>query len=500
MASQPPTYNLNDYDATNDTRLGQGDGKDPNILDHGSDSRNQLDVNHVGSSSNGGLRHQSSPSTSDITTMKFPEPMDEPFKPPKDSGYMGYSPPQNADDIERNPYKEYHPQEHTSANLDEAARTPLVGNPYKSGGYHNLEYDDSNTRSKPSGPLAKFFGNTRYPIEQRIENKKRGIGVQRTPFAVYTLSAVMIGVFIYELVLNARQQGSPISLKPTINPMLGPSGSALIHLGARFPPCMKDVLEVPTSTPIACMDNVDNPITKLCTVADLCSFGYKAGQEPNQWFRFITAIFLHAGIIHLLLNMLAQFTLSAQIERDMGSTGFLIVYFAAGIFGNVLGGNFSLVGIPSVGASGAIFGTLAVTWVDLLAHWKYQYRPVRKLVFMTIELAIGVAIGFIPYVDNFAHLGGFLMGLLVGTIFYPVISASKRHKTIMWGFRLAAIPLVILLFVLLIRNFYTSDPYAGKSYPCRRIGCTYASFKPVLGAGTCLAFQWLPIIIAKELV
>lgn len=53
------------------------------------------------------------------------------------------------------------------------------------------------------------------------------------------------------------------------------------------------------------------------------------------------------------------------------------------------------------------------------------------------------------------------MGLLVGTTFYPVISVSKRHKAIMWGFRLAALPIFIVLFVVLIRNFYTSDPYAG---------------------------------------
>lgn len=53
------------------------------------------------------------------------------------------------------------------------------------------------------------------------------------------------------------------------------------------------------------------------------------------------------------------------------------------------------------------------------------------------------------------------MGLLVGTTFYPVISTSRRHKLIMWAFRLAALPIVIILFVLLTRNFYTSDPYAG---------------------------------------
>jgi xanthine/uracil permease len=145
----------------------------------------------------------------------------------------------------------------------------------------------------------------------------------------------------------------------------------------------------------------------------------------------------------------------------------------------VLGGNFSLVGIPSVGASGAIFGTVAITWVDLFAHWKYHFRPVRRLVFQTIELLIGIAVGYIPYVDNFAHIGGFVMGLLVGTIFYPIISESKRHRLITWSFRIAAIPVAVLLFVLLTRNFYTSDPYAACS------GCRYLSCFPTSSNNHC---------------
>lgn len=50
-------------------------------------------------------------------------------------------------------------------------------------------------------------------------------------------------------------------------------------------------------------------------------------------FSFITPIFLHAGIIHFALNMIAQWFVSGQLERDMGSFGFFLVYFAAGIFG-----------------------------------------------------------------------------------------------------------------------------------------------------------------------
>jgi uncharacterized BrkB/YihY/UPF0761 family membrane protein len=95
-----------------------------------------------------------------------------------------------------------------------------------------------------------------------------------------------------------------------------------------------------------------------------------------------------------------------------------------------------------------------------------------------VELIIGIGLGYIPGVDNFgrhfaraqfqslrffvAHLGGFFMGLLVSTTLYPVVSPSKRHKAIVWGLRIAAIPVAVVLMVVLIRNFYTGDPYAGE--------------------------------------
>ncbi|KAI6153658.1 hypothetical protein BKA82DRAFT_4092500 [Pisolithus tinctorius] len=350
--------------------------------------------------------------------------------------------------------------------------------------YQDLDYaepDHKEPKHVEESPDSwqKLLGTGKYPLEQRIEDKKRGIGRQRYPFVVWALTIAMVGVFINELVVNARAQGSPVSLKPVVNPMLGPSESALINLGARFPPCMKSVTNISSSTLMPCLNDTANPPTSLCTIEDVCGFGGWGNGTPNQWFRFITPIFLHAGIIHIALNMLAQLTVSAQIEREMGSGGFFLTYFAAGIFGNVLGGNFSLVGAPSVGASGAIFGTVAVTWVDLFAHWRYHHQPRKRLAWMSVELVFGIALGYIPYVDNFAHLGGLCMGLLVGTTFYPVISPTRRHKAIMWAFRLAAIPLAVVLFVVLVRNFYTSDPYAACS------GCRYLSCIPLSSNDYC---------------
>lgn len=472
---EPPSYQVEVGDQSQ--RYPEGDMKMPAPMDSkGGYLAGTSESSHRGASEYG--------SSYDAMSSKDGGSRDDPFRPPADSGYLGYTPhpDRGSVDIERDQYKAYQPQGHSASPHDEYQQTPLVGGAPKA--YQNLNYADPPPTSAPKGFLGKFMGGSGYrdSLQQRIENKKRGIGIQQRPYVAWALTVVMVAVTVYELIYNAQKQGSPISLKPTINPMLGPSGSGLISLGARFPPCMKLVEEVPPEFNLACPTStapIGSPDAKICTVAELCAFGYQAGTEPNQWFRFITAIFLHAGIVHLLLNMLAQMTLSTQIERDMGSIGFTITYFAAGIFGNVLGGNFSLVGVPSVGASGAIFGTVAVTWVDLFAHWKYQYRPVRKLVFMTIELAIGVAIGFIPYVDNFAHIGGFVMGLLVSTVLYPVISESKRHKLLMWVARLVAAPVAILLFVLLIRNFYTSNPYAA----CQ--GCRYLSCIPMASNNRC---------------
>jgi len=314
----------------------------------------------------------------------------------------------------------------------------------------------------------RYFG--LYPLEQRISDKRRGIGVQRYAVVVWALTAAMLGVLIYELIVNSRAQGTPISLKPVVNPMLGPSESALINLGARFPPCMKIVEGIPLSTNFACPNDTANPPDQLCSLNDLCGFGGFHDETPDQSFRFVTPVFLHAGIIHYALNMLAQMTVSAQVERDMGSLPFVILYMASGIFGNVLGGNFALSGVPSVGASGAIFGTTALAWIDLFAHWRYTYRPVRRLMFQIVELILGIAMGFIPFVDNFAHLGGLLMGLLVGMMFYPIISPSTRHRSIVIAFRLAAIPAAILLYVFLTRNFYTPNPASACSW-CRYLSC-----------------------------
>ena len=175
----------------------------------------------------------------------------------------------------------------------------------------------------------------------------------------------MVAVMIYEIVENNRVTGSPFAFKPFINPMLGPAQIELITLGARWPPCMKTVEAIPPT--IACANTTSLSDAKYCPIEQICAFGGFNGQVANQWWRFVfllpnrvlwlmgrfsrffTAIFLHAGLVHLALNMFGQWSLCGQVEQEMGSISFVVLYLASGIFGNILGGNFALVGVPSVG-------------------------------------------------------------------------------------------------------------------------------------------------------
>lgn len=78
------------------------------------------------------------------------------------------------------------------------------------------------------------------------------------------------------------------------------------------------------------------------------------------------------------------------------------------------------------------------------------------------ELIFGIALGFLPGTDNFAHIGGFLLGLLSSIALYPIISETQSHAKCFMVARAVAAMLGVVLIVVLLNNFYTQNPYSGE--------------------------------------
>lgn len=304
---------------------------------------------------------------------------------------------------------------------------------------HNDPFADQNAiplQNKMSGmstqPLAYHADPERmYPApekKRRKHKKKEGWFSGRITWVVYILTTVQIGVFVGELIKNGILTGSPIQTKPNFNIMIGPSPYVLINMGARFTPCMHNIEKVidnrVTSWPCPNTTSLDAS-SLTCSLDELCGLGGVPDQsgvtdfkdrshEPDQWYRFIIPMFLHAGIIHIGFNMLLQLTLGRDMEKEIGPIRFSLVYFSAGIFGFVLGGNYAADGITSVGASGSLFGILALTLLDLFYNWSSRRSPVKDLLFLLLDIAIAFVLGLLPGLDNFSHIGGFLMGIVLG--------------------------------------------------------------------------------------
>jgi len=216
----------------------------------------------------------------------------------------------------------------------------------------------------------------------------------------------------------------------------------MINMGARYQPCMHNMANVQNSSmqiSWPCPNATSTTGASVsCSLSELCGFNgvpnpHVGGSihetpAPDQWWRFIVPIFIHAGIIHIGFNLLLQMTLGRDVEKLIGSIRFAIVYFAAGIFGFVLGGNFAATGIASCGCSGSLFGILAITLLDLLYTWKQRQGPIKDLLFICVDVLIAFVLGLLPGLDNFSHIGGFLMGLVLGVCILrsPAAFSARR--------------------------------------------------------------------------
>jgi len=150
----------------------------------------------------------------------------------------------------------------------------------------------------------------------------------------------------------------------------------------------------------------------------------------GEWWRLLTSVFVHFGLIHLMLNMLTLYQIGRLAERLYGSGRLLMLYLFAGVTGSIA----SVLWHPTVngaGASGAIFGVFGGLLVFVL---KYRHElpksiALQQRISILVLIAYNLLYGFThPGIDNGAHLGGLLGGVLLGLTLARSLNEPARTK------------------------------------------------------------------------
>jgi rhomboid protease GluP len=178
------------------------------------------------------------------------------------------------------------------------------------------------------------------------------------------------------------------------------------------------------------------------TPNDLVRFGANnTGLVLNdgQWYRLLTATFVHVGWIHLATNMWCLWNLGLLGEPLLGPLGLVAVYLLTGIAGNLLSTAVNVFarndGAVGAGASGAVFGIAGILIVLLSNRrlpipWEELRRLRRSVIqFAVLNLVIGGATIFFDVIriDNMAHLGGFFSGLALGVPLAPRMTLGRQR-------------------------------------------------------------------------
>ncbi|MEV6365985.1 rhomboid family intramembrane serine protease [Micromonospora musae] len=176
--------------------------------------------------------------------------------------------------------------------------------------------------------------------------------------------------------------------------------------------------------------------------ASYVPFGPMHGVAHGEWYRLITAMFLHYGLLHLLLNMWALWVLGRSLEANLGPLRFLALYLITGFGGNVAAYLFSSPQSATVGASTAVFGLFAAIFVIMrrLGRDTSAILPV-----LVVNLVFTFAV---PGISKAGHLGGLVIGALMGLVLAYAPRGRRTLVQVVGG----AIIVLALIGLVLIRS------------------------------------------------
>jgi membrane associated rhomboid family serine protease len=163
------------------------------------------------------------------------------------------------------------------------------------------------------------------------------------------------------------------------------------------------------------------------------------GVDGGAWWRLITATFLHERLLHLLFNMYALWIIGPQLERMLGYVRFVALYVTCALAGSVAVLWFTAPNVPTLGASGAIYGLFGAAFLIARARG-------GDLTAWAVLLGLNLVITFaVPNISWQGHLGGLVAGLLLGVVF---AHAPRRHRDLVQGLAFAGLWAVMVAAVV----------------------------------------------------
>lgn len=231
-----------------------------------------------------------------------------------------------------------------------------------------------------------------------VEEKKKGILAMLKPTKGFFVAPILIGINVLVFIVMAV---SGVHI-------FEPDNESLLNWGANFRPLTLD----------------------------------------GEWWRVFTSCFLHIGIIHLLFNMYALLYIGTLLEPFLGKTRFLAAYIIAGVAASVTSLWWHELTI-SAGASGAIFGLYGV-FIALLTSDLIEKSTKKELITsMGIFVGYNLLYGLRPGsgVDNAAHIGGLLSGIIIGLVFVPGLRKYESRPLKLYA-------IGILTGALLLSSFF----------------------------------------------
>lgn len=166
----------------------------------------------------------------------------------------------------------------------------------------------------------------------------------------------------------------------------------------------------------------------------------------GEWWRLVSGAFMHGDVVHLIGNMVMLYILGMACEHAFGLGRYLFLYTASGIAGNALA--MAASDVPTVGASGAIFGLVGATiGMAFVRRHDLEVRDARLGLVLAGWSGFMLITGLMtPFISNSAHFGGLVAGLVLGAVLRPVIldpgRVSARPAV---GHVLLALSLVVLV-------------------------------------------------------